>query len=133
MSECADALSYLLDNTYIRFGSKLYIQFVGIPMGTHCGSIVADLFVFCLEGDLMTSLFNNNQADVIEALNSRYIDDLFIIDDPYFEGMVNQIYPPQLQFNKYNAPDTESPFWININPFLTASFHPKCMTITILT
>ena len=32
------------------------------------------------------------------------------IDTPYFEGMVNQIYPPELQLNKTNASDTEAPF-----------------------
>ena len=31
-----DALIYLLDNIYIIFGSKLYRQNVGIPMGTNC-------------------------------------------------------------------------------------------------
>ena len=30
-----DALHYLLDNIFIRFGSKLYRQIVGIPMGTN--------------------------------------------------------------------------------------------------
>ena len=39
-----DALSYLLDNIYIRFGTKLYRQIVGIPMGTNCAPLVADLF-----------------------------------------------------------------------------------------
>ena len=31
-----EALTFLLDNMYIRFGSKLYRQIVGIPMGTNC-------------------------------------------------------------------------------------------------
>ena len=35
-----DALSYLLDNIYIRFGTKLYRQIVGIPMGTNCAPVV---------------------------------------------------------------------------------------------
>ena len=39
-----DALSYLLDNIYIRFGTKLYRQIVGTPMGTKCAPLVADLF-----------------------------------------------------------------------------------------
>ena len=39
-----DALSYLLDNIYIRFGTKLYRQIFGIPMGTNCAPLVADLF-----------------------------------------------------------------------------------------
>ena len=50
----------------------------------------------------MDSLNHDNQADVIEAFNStsRYLDDLLNIDNPYFEGMVNQIYPSELQLNK---------------------------------
>ena len=31
-------------------------------------------------------------------------------DNPYFEGMVNRIYPPELQLNKANTSDTEAPF-----------------------
>ena len=43
------ALSFLLDNIYIRFGTKLYRQIVGIPMGTYCAPLVAELFLFCYE------------------------------------------------------------------------------------
>ena len=43
-----DALSFLLDNIYIRFGTKLYRQIVGIPMGTNCAPLVADLFFILL-------------------------------------------------------------------------------------
>ena len=32
------------------------------------------------------------------------------IDNPYFEGMVNQIYPPELKLNKAKTSDTEAPF-----------------------
>ena len=39
-----DALSYLLDNIYIRFGYMLYRRIIGIPMGTNCAPLVADLF-----------------------------------------------------------------------------------------
>ena len=41
--------TFLLDNIYIRFGSKLYRQSVDIPMGTNCAPLVADLFLFCCE------------------------------------------------------------------------------------
>ena len=37
------ALHYHLDNIFIRFGSKLYRHIVGIPMGTDCAPLVADL------------------------------------------------------------------------------------------
>ena len=65
-----DALSFLLDNIYIRFGTKLYRQVVGIPMGTNCAPLVADLFLFCYERDFMKDLSNDNQADIIKAFNS---------------------------------------------------------------
>ena len=107
-----EALIYLLDNIYIRFGTKLYRQIVGIPMGTNCAPLVADLFLFCYERDFMTSLPDVKQAEIIEAFKStsRYLDDLLNIDNPYFEGMVNRIYPPELQLNKANTADTEAPF-----------------------
>ena len=63
-----DALHYLLNNIFIRFGSKLYRQIVGIPMGTNCAPLVADLFRLCYEKDVMLSLSDNNQTDIIEAL-----------------------------------------------------------------
>ena len=65
-----DALSFLLDNVYIRFGTKLYRQIVGIPMGTNCAPLVADLFLFCCERNFMKYLSNDNQADIIKAFNS---------------------------------------------------------------
>ena len=81
-------------------------------MGTNCAHLVADLFLFCYERDFMTSLSGVNQAGIIEAFNSssRYLDDLLIIDNPYSKGMVNQIYPPELQLNKAYTSDTVPPF-----------------------
>ena len=60
----------------------------------------------------MTSLSDVKQGEIIEAFKStsRYLDDLLDIDNPYFEGMVNRIYPSELQLNKANTFDTEAPF-----------------------
>ena len=65
-----EALTFLLDNIYIRFGSKFYRQIVGIPMATNCAPLIADLFLFCYERDFMLSLSEDTQSDVIEAFNS---------------------------------------------------------------
>ena len=107
-----DALVYLLDNIYIRFGTKLYRQTIGIPMGTNCAPLVADLFLFCYERDFMKSLSREHQADIIEAFNStsRSLDDLLNIDNIYFDLMVDRIYPTELQLNRANSSDTEAPF-----------------------
>ena len=63
-----DTLHYLLDNIFIRFDSKLFRQIVGIPMGTNCAPLVADLFLVRYEIDFMLSLTYNIQTDIIEAL-----------------------------------------------------------------
>ena len=65
-----DALIYLLDNINIRFGSKLYRQNKGIPMGTNCAPLVADLFLICYERDFMKSLTKEKPYDLIDAFNS---------------------------------------------------------------
>ena len=58
----------------------------------------------------MLSFSDNNQADVVEAFNStsRYLDVLLNIDDSYFEQMVSQIYPTELQLNMAHSSDTEA-------------------------
>ena len=115
-----DALHYLLGNKFIKFGSKLYRQIVGIQMGTNCAPLVADFFLFCYERNFMLSLSVNYQTDTIEALNFtfRYLDDLLNVDNPYFEKMVGQIYPTELQLNKANSSDTEAPF-LDLNVSIT--------------
>ena len=69
-----DALTVLLDKIFIHFGTKLYRQVVGIPMGTNCSPLVANLFLLCYERDIMMSLSDDKQVDVIDAFNttSRY-------------------------------------------------------------
>ena len=125
-----DALSYLLDNTYIRFDNKLCRQIIGIPMGKNDAPLVADLFLFCYENGFMTFLSDDNQVDIIKAFNSTssYLDDLLNIDNSDFEVMVHQIYSPDLQLNKANTRTIHGvPFWIYIYLFLTVLFPPKFM------
>ena len=67
--------------------------------------------------------------EISELLHtSRYLDDLLNIDNPYFEGMIIHIYPPELKLNKVNASDTEAPF-LDLNlSVLMALFQQKIMT-----
>ena len=67
-------ISDALHNVFIllRFGSKLYKQIVGSPTGTNCAPLVADLFLFCCERYFMMPLSDNNQTDIVEALNSIF-------------------------------------------------------------
>ena len=48
----------------------------------------------------------------LDAFNttSRYLDDMLNINNAYFDNMVSQIYPSELQLNKANASDTKAAF-----------------------
>ena len=107
-----DALSYLLDNIFIRFDKKLQRQIVGIPIGTNCAPLVADFYFFYCERVFRMSLSDNTQTQIIEAFNSisRYVDNLLNIDNTFSEGMVTHIYPKQLQLNKANYTYTKAAF-----------------------
>ena len=104
-----DALTFLLDNIYIRFGTKLFRQTVGMPMGTKCAPPAADLFLFRYERAFMMSLSEEKQSEVIEAFNStsRYFDDLLNIDNKYFDSFISQINPSEL-FLIYKANSSET-------------------------
>ena len=60
----------------------------------------------------MMSLSDDKQAGIIDAFNttSRYLDDILNINNVYFDNMVSQIYPSELQINKANTSVTEAPF-----------------------
>ena len=60
----------------------------------------------------MMSLSDDKKADIIDAINttSRYLDDILNIDNVYFDNMVSQIYPSELQLDKANTSDTKAAF-----------------------
>ena len=60
----------------------------------------------------MVSLPDDKQADIIDAFNttSRYLDNILNIDNVYFDTMISQIYPSELQLNKANTSDTKFAF-----------------------
>ena len=66
---------------WIIFSLDLELKFldktIGIPMGTKCAPLVADLFLFCYGRDFMKSLSRENQTDII-GLSIPLLDTLMI-------------------------------------------------------
>ena len=56
----------------------------------------------------MMSLYEENKFEVIEAFSStsRYLYDILIIDNKYFNSLISQIYVSELQLNKANSSKT---------------------------
>ena len=81
-------------------------------MVSNCVPLVADLFLFCYDKDLMMTLSDDKQADTIDAFSTtfRYLDDFFFENSIYFDNMVSQIYPSGLQINKATTADPKPRF-----------------------
>ena len=56
VNQLVEMFNFLIDNVYIQVGSAVYQQTIGIPMGTDCAPLVADLFLFSYEFEFMKSL-----------------------------------------------------------------------------
>jgi hypothetical protein len=45
-------LEFLIDHIFVSFGGTLFQQVVGIPMGTNCAPLLADLFKYVIDEEL---------------------------------------------------------------------------------
>ena len=91
----------------------VYQQIVGIAMGTNCAPLIADLFLFDYERDFMSNLHKSKHYDLIDLFydKSRYIDDIFSIDNPEVEKNSRiLLYLMELQLNKAITSAKESSF-----------------------
>ena len=79
-------LEFLVDNIFVVFAGKVFQQTVGIPMGTNCAPLLADLFLYSYEADFVQSLFSTGKKHLASRFNLtyRYIDDVLSINNPEF-------------------------------------------------
>jgi hypothetical protein len=54
-------LGFLVDNIYVVFGDQVFQQSVGIPMGTNCAPLLADLFLYSYEAESVSKLLRDNK------------------------------------------------------------------------
>ena len=54
-------LEFLVDNIFVVFRGKVFQQIVGIPMGTNCAPLQADIFLYSYEADFIQSLLSTGK------------------------------------------------------------------------
>lgn len=71
-------LEFLIDNIYVVYEIRYSNNSVGIPMGTNCASLLADLFLYSYEAQFIQKLVQEKNKAFAVAFNStfRYIDDV---------------------------------------------------------
>ena len=84
-----EALTFLLDDIYIKFGSKLYRLIVGIPLGTSCAPLVADMFFFSVMRETSCCLFQMITNLKLLKLSVLLLDNLLNIYNIVIDSLLN--------------------------------------------
>jgi len=97
LSKLLDSIKFILFNTYITFGNKIFHQTKGIPMGGNSSPIISDLYLCSLEFDYMNKLIKTdyNRARLLSN-NCRYLDDIVTPNINDFIVDFKIIYPTNL-------------------------------------
>ena len=95
-------VEFLVDNIYARFGGRLFQQMVGIPVGTNCAPLLADLFLYSYENESLDKLVKEGKRKLARKFNLsyRYIDDLISFNNKRFKEFIFDIYSKELTISE---------------------------------
>ena len=90
-------LEFLIDNIFVECGGVIFQQVIGIPMGTNCAPLLADLFLYSYE--FIQTLIKSGKRQLAKSFNFtyRYIDEVLSINNPKFGDYIDFIYPVELE------------------------------------
>ena len=100
-------LEIFIDNIIIMFSGRVFQQIVGIPMGTNCALLLANLFLYLHDADFIEGILKKNEKKQARSFNVtyRYIDDVPSLSNSRFGDFVDSIYPIELEIK--NTTDTD--------------------------
>ena len=105
-------LEFLVDNIFVVFAGKVFQQIVGIPMGTNCAPLLADIFLYSYEAEFIQPLLSTGKKQLASRFNFtyRYIDDVLSINNPEFENYLGQMYPVELEIKDTTESNTSASY-----------------------
>ena len=100
-------IEFLIDNIFVQFGGHLFRQVLGIPMGTNCAPLLADLFLYSCENEFLDNMIKSGLRRLAKSFNLcyRYIDDSIVFNNRKFLDYLKEIYPSELTVDKANKSD----------------------------
>ena len=105
-------LEYLIDNIFVEFGGRTFQQTIGIPMGTNCAPLLADLFLYSYEAEFVQSLLQAGKKHLAQQFNFtyRYIDDVLSLKNTKFAEYLEFIYPRELEIKETTETSASSSY-----------------------
>ena len=84
------------------FGGQLFRKMVGIPMGTNCAPLLADLFLYSYKHAFLDKLIKEGKRKLARKFNLSYyyIDDLIFFNNKKFKEFISDIYPKELTISE---------------------------------
>ena len=75
---------------------------VGIPMGTNCAPLLADLFLYSYENEFLDKLIKEGKRKLARRFNLsyRYIDNLISFNNKRFKEFISDIYSKELTISE---------------------------------
>ena len=70
-TDVINLLEFLIDNIFAMLGGRVFQQTVGIPIGSNCVPLLADLFIYSHEADFIPRLPKKAKSSYPDALISR--------------------------------------------------------------
>ena len=100
-------IEFLIDNIVVQFGGRLFHQVIGIPMGTNCAPLLADLFLYSYENEFLDNMIKSGHTRPARSFNLcyRYMDDFIVFNNKKFMDYLKEIYSSQLTVEKANKSD----------------------------
>ena len=94
------------------FGGRVFQQTVGIPMGTNCTPLLADLFLYSYGTDFLQELLKKNERKLARSFNFtfRYIDDVLSLNNSRFGDFVDRLYPIELEIKDTTDTDRSASY-----------------------
>ncbi len=102
-----ELVKFLINNAFLANGRELWRQQIGIPMGTNCAPVLANLFLYDYEQAYISSLVEAKDTETARAFHMtfRYIDDVLSVDNPHWQHSSSVphehggLYPSALRLN----------------------------------
>ena len=111
-TDILNMLEILIDNIFAMFSGRVFQQTVGMPMGTTCAPLLADLFLYSYEADFIQRILKKNEKKLARSFNFtfRYIDDVLSLNNSKFGDFVDRIYPIELEIKDTTDTDRSASY-----------------------
>ena len=100
-------VEFLIDGVFVQFGGRLFRRVIGIPVGTSCAPLLADLFLYSYENGFLGSVIRSGHRRLAGSFNlcCGCVGGLVVFNNKKFLDYLKEIYPSQLTVEKAGRSD----------------------------